>query len=239
MLHLCWFNLLPRSTMDVFTHTEYQHVTSPRLCKRVTLTYWMGIHNGFYWIVSGFLSRLCLYSSIWAFRFLEVVLWCVLINTEGFPLPSSLQFSLCAWNSNSTTSFCLCCIYSFAPLKGQAYLFSMGRAEMHSVEAFLENLFWYSCRQHWKESSSSNMKMLYLSLLLFLTSWCITIQPFSFCHYAFTGETSSLQKKGPLSFVLILLILKLVWQVIYKLPHMYVKWSPAFRNLCTLWLKVL
>lgn len=83
---------------------------------------------------------------IWVFRFLEVVLWCVLINTEGFPLPSpSLQFPLCAWNSNSITSLCPCCIYSYTPLKDELiylfiYLFRLGGDEIHAGEAFLTSL---------------------------------------------------------------------------------------------------
>lgn len=225
MLHLCWFNLLPRSTMHVFTHTKYQHVTSPCLCKRVTLTYWMGIHNGFYWIVSGFLSGLCLPPSIWVFRFLEVVLWCLLINTEGFPLPSSLQFSLCAWNSNSTTSLCLCCIYSYAPLKRLAYLFRMGRAEMHAGEAFLENLFWYSCRHHWQETPPVQRCLICQFYCfpqadaLWYSHFHFVIMPLQVRLHHCVYRKKKKKKRDLLSFVLILFILKLVWQVSYKLLH--------------------
>lgn len=219
MLYLYWFSVLPGSTIHVFTCTEYQHLTSPCLCKRVTWTYWMDIHNGFYWIVSGFLSRLCLPPSVWVFRFLEVVLWCMLINTGGFPLPSlSLQFPLCVWNSNSTTNLCLCCIYSYAPLKGLLYLFIWAGRGWHACQRsdFGESFLEFLQALLREEQLLQHRDFFFLSFLPFPTSWCITIQLFSICHRVFTGETSSehlQQKKGPLSFVLMLLIPKLVWQV--------------------------
>lgn len=59
VLPLCSFSTLAESPKHVFTHMRPQHTTTPRLCKCVTWTHWMGAHNGIYWIVSSFLARLC------------------------------------------------------------------------------------------------------------------------------------------------------------------------------------
>lgn len=128
----------------------------------------------------GFVS----YPPIWVFRFLEVVLWCVLINMEGFPLPyPSLQFPLCAWNSNSTTSLCLYCIYSYAPfIGGSIYLFiclliSAGRGwEPHRKRGF--GILAGTAQK----TAAPPMRDIFLSLLLFPTSWSSQHSYFQFAN---------------------------------------------------------
>lgn len=63
MLPLYSFSTLAEFLRHIFTHTGHWDITTPCLCKCVTWTCWMGAHNGVYWIVSSFLSRLCFLPS--------------------------------------------------------------------------------------------------------------------------------------------------------------------------------
>lgn len=63
VLHLYSFSTLAESPRHVFTCTGHWHIITPCLCKCVTWTHWMGAHNGDYWIVLSFLSRLCFLPS--------------------------------------------------------------------------------------------------------------------------------------------------------------------------------
>lgn len=178
MLHLYWFSILPGSTTYVLTRTEYRHITSPCLRRWVTWTRWMGMHNGVYWIVSSFLSRLCFLPSYLSVQISRSGSLMCAHKHGGISPPFSFPSipSLCL-DSNSTTSLCLCCIYSYAPLNDLLiYLFTLaGRGREPCRRSVFSILAGTAGRR-----AASPKGDIFLSILPFPSSWCIMISYFQF-----------------------------------------------------------